>query len=266
MSKISFSAWKKYLTCPEMYRLHYGERLRPSGTSSALVFGTAVDEGLNALLLGDDKYMEVFRDHFRYEDFSNVQWDKRDIDMRVFDEEQAQKLQGMPMEYISWASLRVKGRLGLEEYARDILPTIKKVISIQKEIEGRPGVLDAILDFGDGPVLVDHKTAARPYVRTAVQDSTQLALYCSHEKIKKAGFIILVKKNCRKMLQVLIDDMPEYHSNLVVESMTKVEENISSGKYYKNLEACGKIYGKPCPYIKFCWKNDKNGLIKKETR
>lgn len=47
---LSHSASDKYETCGEMYRLHYQEKIRPEAHGAALVFGNALDVGLNELL------------------------------------------------------------------------------------------------------------------------------------------------------------------------------------------------------------------------
>lgn len=51
--------------CPESYRLHYIEKIRPTGASSALVFGAALDEALNCLLLNKGNAEETFERIFK---------------------------------------------------------------------------------------------------------------------------------------------------------------------------------------------------------
>jgi len=53
--KVSHSKINKYLTCPRLYHLHYDLRLRELQLSSALFFGSAVDEALNCFLLRKKK-------------------------------------------------------------------------------------------------------------------------------------------------------------------------------------------------------------------
>ena len=48
--KLSHSAVEKYNQCSELYRLHYIEKYRETTVNSNLVFGGALDEGLNDLL------------------------------------------------------------------------------------------------------------------------------------------------------------------------------------------------------------------------
>lgn len=61
MNKLSHSSLAKYLKCPESHRLHYKERLRPTVSSAALLFGSALDDAINVLLKKEDKDpMQVF--------------------------------------------------------------------------------------------------------------------------------------------------------------------------------------------------------------
>lgn len=303
MAKISYSAWKKYQTCAKMYDYHYNERLRPLGISSALVFGTAIDEALNQLLLHNKDPLPVFQENFQFSD--EIVFDPRDFDTELFTDEQYKKVSGESDNYKAWASLRIKGRMLLAAYVEQIYPMIKEVYHVQKNLDDRPGVLDAVVNLeGIGKVLIDHKTSARPYKPDAVANDTQLALYAHSEGLTQAGFIVLVKqiqknrvKICTKCgfngsytrhktcpetvngarcygawkettspeanIQILIDDVPEINKDLITDSIRDTEELIKAGKFPRNLDACGKIYGKPCPYIDKCWKNNNNGLVHK---
>lgn len=190
--KISHSAWQKYMTCPKMYDYHYNERLRPIDNSSALAFGVAIDIGLNKLLLTKDLDAAIlaFREAFVFEELENIRFDAKDFDATLVPPED----RGSNLEYNAWKSMRIKGRMLLEEYVRVILPQIEEVHHVQKELSGRPGVIDAIVTLrGHGRVILDHKTSVRPYDDDAVANDTQLALYCEDQGIKKAGFVVLIK-------------------------------------------------------------------------
>lgn len=305
-NKISHSAWDKYLTCPKMYDIHYNERLRATGTSSALKFGTAMDEALNALLLRGniEESIKVFRDNFKWEDMKDVGWDGRDMDASLVDS----KLFKDPEEY-AWACMRVKGRMLLEAYYKEIYPLIEEVENVQKELHDRPGIIDCIVKLrGYGRVLLDNKTAARPYDKDSITASTQLALYARDHKIEKVGFAVLVKqiqkntkricnscsfdgsfvrhKTCpniidgsrcrgnwseshspKALVQLMVGDTPDALGELVNSSICEVEKAIELKVFPRNLRACGKIYGKPCQYFDYCWKNDDSMLeYKPETK
>lgn len=63
--QLSHSAKDKYLTCGELYRLHYIQKIRPTAYSAALVFGNALDVALNELVMPTGKVAEdVFEAEF----------------------------------------------------------------------------------------------------------------------------------------------------------------------------------------------------------
>jgi hypothetical protein len=307
MSKISYSGYKKYIQCPQLYKFHYEDRLRPINTTSDLVFGVAIDKALNAMLLETDNPFDVFKAAFEWKDLKNVFWDKKDLQFEMFTDEQLHALASDPDEYLIWAGLRIKGRLMLEAYRDLILPKIRSVISVQKNLGNRSGVLDAILDMKEyGIVLIDHKTSRMPYQPDAIENDTQLALYSIDQGISKVGYIVLNKtfkfvkickrcgkdgsnslhKTCNwdvdgtrchgsfdrkpdmsKIIQVIIQDSPQINKDLITESIELVENCINKKQYYRNLSACGNMYGKRCPYFNKCWKNSDEGLeVKQETK
>lgn len=305
--KISHSAWEKYITCPKMYDLHYNKRLRPSGaTSSALLFGLAMDEALNYMLLSGnlEKAVTVFRTYFKWEYCQDVAWDDRDFDISIISKEMMVEStkHDNPNAWLSWACMRVKGRMLLEAYFNEIYPLIEEVEHVQRKLHNRPGFIDFIAKLrGYGRVLVDNKTSASPYRPDAIANSTQLALYAKDHGISQVGFVVLNKqiqrntkkicercnhngsnrqfKTCPKIIngqrchgnwietynpkariQLMVENVPEINKELIEESICETEKGIKAGVFPRNLKACGKIYGKPCPYINYCWKGDKTGL------
>ncbi len=306
MSKISYSAWKKYLECPKKFEFHYKNRLRPVAIGSPLVFGIAVDNALNDFLTGEGDLFASFRDSFKWEDMENVEFTDKDLQWDVFSPEQQQELSQRDVKYQAWACLRVKGRLLLEAYRDIIYPQIEEVHSVQEKLESRPGVLDAVLTIRDhGMVLIDHKTSSMPYQRDAIQKDTQLALYSRDRGIDKIGFAVLNKKICfvkictkcgfdgshsshktcpkevdsvrchgkfqktpdqGRMVQLLIQDAPKINQVLIESSINDVEKAIKANHFPRNLNSCHKMYGKPCPYFNKCWKNNEDGLEIKEEK
>jgi PD-(D/E)XK nuclease superfamily len=300
-SNLSHSAWQKYVTCPKMYDYHYNQRLRPVGTSSALLFGSAIDKALNALLLGTGECVAVFQNEFKWESMSNVSFDEKDLQVELFTDAQWAEIESKDVKFKTWACLRIKGRILLEAYKSEIYPKITEVHSVQKELDGRPGVLDAVVTIdGYGPLLVDHKTSGQPYKSDAIESSTQLALYSHTEKIDTVAFIVLNKtirfnKTCSKcgydgsftshktcpsdsptsgrchgvfnksvdtskVIQLIVGKSPILTKQMIVDSMEQVEKAIKAKIYPRNLTACGRMYGKPCPYINKCWGNKDDGL------
>lgn len=198
------------------YFLHYIRKLRPVKTKSAFLFGKAIDEAFNALLTTRDvnHAQEIFLLNMRttkinskdvFVEYSNlVDYTKKD-----YDEELVQYHGGTQSENLPWYSLCIKGRMIIDAYAKEILPKIKDVISIQKrvslknEIEDEIyGLLDAIVLWENGKVyLIDNKTSSVKYSENSVRESNQLALYHYIEKdnikLDGCGFIV-IDKNINK--------------------------------------------------------------------
>jgi hypothetical protein len=66
-NRLSHSAAQRFQSCGESYRLHYIEKLRSKYQSAALIFGSALDHAINALLKKDKKTPEdVFMYNWRF--------------------------------------------------------------------------------------------------------------------------------------------------------------------------------------------------------
>jgi len=295
--QLSHSAYRRYLNCPKSYDNHYNKRIRQVGTSSALVFGTAIDEALNALLTDKGNPHAVFKEHFTFEMVEGIKFHKDDYDYHLFSVDQLEKLKGKSTDYANWASLRIKGRMMIDAYIEEIVPLIKKVHSVQMELKGRRGFIDAILEIdGYGKVLIDHKTASRAYKDDVINADTQLHLYALDQGIDKVGFIVLNKKiehnkvcsKCKRKcvsshktcpqevrgkrcfgewdrtpsinVQVIINKVNVFQTKILSNSVSDVENAIDIGVYPANLGACHSFYGANCPYLDFCRKGDMIGL------
>lgn len=219
--KLSYSSIEKYRACSESYRLHYVEKIRQKVNHSALVFGSALDEALNVLLLKKKKVLSeeeqilVNKDPFEvfYEkmDVKNIEFSKSDTDEDLLIGED---IWSMSNDEKARLSLRRKGELIIKEYGRTIMPRIFQVISIQsnKELINEEGdVLVTKTDFiadwetEGNTVLFDNKTASRKYSENSVKDSNQLSIYSEAEEINKCGYIVCLKamrkkkeKECKK--------------------------------------------------------------------
>lgn len=304
-TRISHSAWSRYLTCAHSYDLHYNKRLRPEKISSNLVFGSAIDNALLDRFLGHgEDPVEVFKADFTYEKNKDVYFEPKDYQPEIFTQEQLDHLKDKDISFIQWANFRVKGRYLIDAFVENIVPRINKVIDVQRETTGRPGFIDLIADIDDhGEVLLDLKTARRAYNTDQAEQSTQLALYAKDQGFKKVGFLVLVKtlslgkvcskcgfdgsgrqfKTCSNEIngsrchgkwdievkppkwQIIIQDVNELLQQNVIDSMTQVETAIEKKIFPKNLNNCGAIYGKICPYFRYCHHNDELGLTIHES-
>lgn len=184
--KLSISGYKKYVQCPRMYKLHYVDRIRPTVTTSALVFGSAIDEALNALLEGKVDVAgacTVFDNNFHPE-AEFTMYDNKDYDPLLLTEEDKEellveckaagypgddidglmkdlfKVQGRNAAYfdnLSEAqrtclhlgcrlSLKLKAYMILETYNEEVIPKLKNIQNVQLEV-GDGNKVRGYLDF-----------------------------------------------------------------------------------------------------------------------
>lgn len=113
--------------------------------------------------------------------------------------------------YMNWLCLRRKGHFMLDAYYNKILPKIKEVLVIQKNVslvaedgDEIQGFVDLLAIWEDGTKIVfDNKTSAMEYEADSVRSSPQLALYKmlieseGEHNPEKAGFLVL-RKNLKK--------------------------------------------------------------------
>lgn len=118
--------------------------------------------------------------------------------------------------FCNWVSMRQKGIIMLQAYEKQVLPTIKEVLAIQKQItlentEGDSiiGYLDFIAEMMDGKrYVMDNKTSYRAYDDDSPMRSQQLIIYYHKTKeeyqLDGVGFNIIYKafdKNKKKICE-----------------------------------------------------------------
>lgn len=104
-----------------------------------------------------------------------------------------------------WLSMRRKGHIMLHTYNKRILPKIKEVLAVQKQIEivndagdSIIGFLDFAVEWEDGKrYILDNKTTYREYEEDSATRSQQLILYYHAEKqelkLDGVGYVVLYK-------------------------------------------------------------------------
>ncbi len=261
--KLSHSSKNKYLQCGHSYKLHYIDKLRPVSLSSALVFGSAMDQALNLMLLKKDEpgvlelAINEFNRNFEQGNNSNyelvdlplnpnLEYSKWDFDSDLLEKADWRELfkyddkffetktevaeliekgadwidipedKRMVLNYASWLCLQRKAHLLLKGYQEAILPQIKEVIEVQKDIkledeDGNTftGVIDFIARLADGRLaIIDNKTSSQEYAEDSVKGSEQLATYqqimnifnadpehpWKHGEIEACGYAVMSKK------------------------------------------------------------------------
>lgn len=279
MTRLSHSAKEKYEQCPYKYYLHYVMKYRSSLQSSALCFGNALDIALNAMLEGRENYHEVFDSEWsKYEEIcDSIEYYKSDLDKSLLSESELK----LPLHKQNFFSLLKKGRKLLEAYKKNIMPRIKKVISVQGELTIRGydeddnetedsiyGKLDliAMIEDDNGEIryaLLDNKTTSEPYSKDSVQKKDQLALYAAgFSEIEWFGYLTLNKKNFKT--QVILDRVPEEKKEQVLEKFVSTLDKIKDNQFNKNTSSCFS-FGRRCEFYSHCHRGyfDKH-IYKKE--
>lgn len=243
--RISHSSKETYLTCGQKWKLRYQDKLRPKTVSSALVFGSAIDEAFNHILLKKKKILtkkeklnlanftaaEIFErkitkglindEPVNFEEKPDlIEYYKSDFDAEIFqktfkylyDSECLEE--DIPYSQKCWLTLYGKGLMIVDAYEKEILPLIEEIYSIQEKVELVDGddifvgYIDFVASFKDEPdvrYICDNKTSSRPYSTDSVKNSDQLASYAEYLGIKRAAYIVAEKKIRKKEPRVRIN-------------------------------------------------------------
>jgi hypothetical protein len=239
-----------------------------------------LDIALNCLLEGKDSYHSVFDSEWsKYEkDNDNIEFYKSDLDISLLTPEE----QTLPIAQQNFICLRKKGHILLDAYRINILPKIKKVISIQDEItikgydenneetdDSIYGKLDliAMIEDENGVVkkaLLDNKTTSEAYSKNSVQTKDQLALYASgHSDIEWFGYLTLNKKNFKT--QIILDTIDNIRKDDVLNKFILTLDKIKNNVFDKNLKSC-YAFGRRCEYWTHCHKGYFSNDIYEETK
>jgi len=289
--KLSHSSCQKYLQCGYKWKLHYKDRLRSTKIGSALIFGNAVDNALNRLLLDkkqnpDEDELEfmketaedIFKKALRFVNINgqdvdilevdSVDYYKSDYAAHIVTEEDQAEITEHGHEHFT--SLKRKGLMIIEAYRNEIMPQIEEVFEIQKKVslpDGDDefiGYIDVILSFVDEPgkkYVVDNKTSSVKYKEDSVRTSEQLAAYSEYAQIDHCAYIVC-EKNIRKRtpqvrINIIKDNISDETIDKVFDTLSETFYNIENNKFEKNWDSCWD-YGKKCDYFDYC----RNGIAK----
>lgn len=221
---ISFSGYKRFVTCPKFYYYHDILGEKSEDKSSALVFGTAIDLALNELLVSNNylgaceiarrsildseihSYFSAdldmdFVQESHIELARSKKWKGEDFGQLLNELLTAPKLSDNQKQILDTTVKDIlieKSKIILASYCEKVLPLIDSVETVQKEVltsDGKRGIIDMVLILKDGRrVIFDNKTATRPYEKESVLQSPQLALYASMVNADHAGFVVMNKQ------------------------------------------------------------------------
>lgn len=188
-NRLSYSQVNKYQECPKKYEYYYIKKIRSSTQSAALLFGSAMDKALEALVLGQENYMDVFYQTWEQQNINDepteiatctkIVYANKDLDTDLLDKEDLKlynekygeeliesivkikkkkdtigfdllpKEEKEKFNYANWLCLRQKGPLMIKAVKDEFLPKIRKVHSTQEAIELKNPTGDSIIGYVD---------------------------------------------------------------------------------------------------------------------
>lgn len=249
-------------------------RLRPTETGSALVFGGAVDVGLNSLLIdlrdGHTPDVELakarFDDEFKATDPHTIKYSKADKDESILTAEDELDLGESYTVPIENLCLIRKGHMIIDAYVEQVLPRLEKVLLVQHEIsltnelgDSLIGVVDLVAQIDGKTYILDNKTSSIKYAENSADISQQLGTYFEalkdEYKLDGVGFIV-IPKNFRKKKEPLVPieiKLGAVSEAILVETFRlyeKVLDGIKSGKFECSRNCCRQPW--PCTYKTYC--------------
>jgi len=233
---LSFTAYKLYHECPAKYHRKYVLGLRPTKTPAFFIHGSAIDKGCNDLLEGKDLISaarSASEELLRLKE-PGVEFDGRDYDPELLDGKtrrflldavrafgyKGEDVDGLVRTLLSMqangeilsagqqaalalamhASMLEKSIIMLRDFQRKIMPLIKRVVSVQKEVKRGIADIEIELHGFDGVLIADNKTAYKRWEDDCVVTSIQLAGY----EAKAGAYFVMnkvIKKNRVKTCQ-----------------------------------------------------------------
>ena len=284
--RLSHTGITMYEECGFKYYLRYIEKFVSKNKGSALVFGTAIDAGLNYLILNkDDLKGAMFRfdrkwskqpDHtyknVKIKGGKFVTYTKSNHSPELLTEADERRLKDCPaVELATWYSMRRKGHILIKAYHDHLLPQIGKVISAQKMLtltnaEGDVivGVVDLIAELLDGrTALLDNKTSSIKYKDDSVRESIQLAMYkwimeeTESVNIEALGYMVVNKKLLKggvAKTQLIVDEVNDEIIEKTINRINAIVVKIKNKEFPQNKRSCRTFYG-DCDYKKYCFNN-----------
>ena len=266
--RLSHSAKDRYLRCPLSYHMHYNLRLREEIIGSPLLFGSAIDDGLNVMVVTRslEDAIKAFDKSWTTAEINGVstelktskliRYSKADNDESLITEDMIIPSKVIPQ----WVIMQQKGHMMLTAYYNEVLPKIKKVLEVQKYFslpngngDEIIGYLDLLCEWEDGRVLIlDNKTSSKKYADDKIEtEGGQLALYkeafSRDYPIDGVGYLVLEKgirkREPRTRTQILLGDVSEELTEKTFDEFSKVLYGIRMGNFESNHPICNTYFG-----------------------
>lgn len=273
--KISNSRLDLYNLCPRKYKYSYIEKLRTPTVYSSLVFGKAIDEALNYILIckrdnkkiNKNKALKIFLDKLDDWDKSfKFEFYKKEVPKEALELNDPDKLMAVLERF------KTIGKAIIQTYIEDVLPKFKRIIDVQlerkvqnQEQDELTMVIDFIAELEDGRiVLMDNKTTSSTTSYRDVKNSQQLALYSEHFDVKYCGYLVLnkeINKEGKVDWELIVDEPLETKRADVYTDLVKTLDKIKNQEYHKNEKACFS-FGRKCEFYSYCKFGNTQNIIK----
>lgn len=216
---LSHSRVNRYLHCPEQYRLHYVENLRPRCPSANLVFGQTLHQSLAALLRDGQDPQTVF---------SEAWAQARDLDLTFSRGD-------------SWEKLKAKGDLLLQKFLAEDLGRLGKITAVEERFSltltglDLPfiGVIDLVADLDGKRTVVDFKTAGASYQDHQVALSDQLTAYQLAEPEAEAAALCVLVKTKEVRIEWHLSGRSAAQLQEYLAKLGLISHEITAGHFYK---------------------------------
>jgi RecB family exonuclease len=231
---LSHSQINKYLQCPEQYRLHYVENLRPRLQPANLVFGQVIHQALAHVFKTREDPQPRFRELWEEVRQFELKYSNRD----------------------SWESLERCGTRLLEKFITEELSKFQEIHACEKTFEFTitgfdlpfVGVIDLVGTVQNIRTVVDFKTASSRYEQHEVVLSDQLTAYrLAEPEARQLALCVLLKTKepqiCWYLSERSAGQLTEY-----LHKLAYLAHEIAAGRFYKRP---GKWCGW-CDFLPVC--------------
>lgn len=269
-NKLSHSSLSKFQDCPKAYDYHYNHKLRGTTMSAALLFGTAVDKAVEAMVKGKDNYIEVFDKLWEEQEingkaiklqtFPDIVYANNDFDIELLDTnldpiyfnvDIINNVENMKKEIgfnnlqlgdkifynsINWFIAKKRGHLMLEAVKIEVIPKLKKVHSLQEKIDLSNESGDSVIGYTD--MVADWETEGNTVVfdfKTSTRDYAEDSVLSSPQLALYVN-ALKEKYNTRKAGFIVLSKV--IHKNR--KKICKECGNDGSGKRHKTCDAMVK--------------------------
>jgi hypothetical protein len=168
----------------------------------------------------------------------------------------------------SWVSLKKKAFLIIDAYLEQVIPRIREVKFVQREIKMTNPNGDTFIGYVDfcavfennQTIIFDNKTSSIKYAADATENSEQLATYFEavqdELKIDGVGYVVIPKKIRKKKLPLVpIEIMVAPVSEALVQKTFEMYDNVLTGIRLGKFDCtpekcCSTPWG--CAYQRYC--------------